>query len=631
MDSIREGVKKPWAKFVIFGIVISFVGAGYFTSTLFSGDPFAAATVNGESISVREFQRAYSRARQQYGEMFEKIVKTPEQKRNFNENVLQGLIARKVIQQTSRELGLRVSKKQIRKTIQAVPTLQNEGVYSSDLLDQALVRIGQTREQFKQDLVSDAVLRQLTSGVTGTEFVLPSESSQQFKILGQARTGRVLPIKYSLFNDDVNVTEEEISAYYQENLESFRLPEKISLDYIELSIEELQKGIEPSEEEIQVYYDDNLEMFRSEEERRVSHILIAGDSEESLAKATELKSKLDGGADFVELVKSDSSDEFSAENDGDLGVLNSGDMEESFDLAMNQLKNIGDISAPVKTSFGYHIIKLTELIEGTTQTLDEVKTQIVSALQKSTAEEAFFAKSKILEEKAFEISDSLVEVSELTGLKVKTSPVFTANKASGIFANQEVKDAAFGENVLLANMNSNLVNISDGHVVVLHLKSHEQSRVQELDDVKTNVVTSLTNAKARESAIAYAESLQEKILSNSVELSKLLAEKDLIWKDLNKVTRNAADIPYRQMQQFFKLAKPSESSTTIEIMKDVQELAILILNQVEDGKLAIAEKSQVEQYKQRLTRFYANAAYVSLVEQERNQAEVTRNLENINR
>jgi len=631
MDSIREGVTKPWAKIVIFAIVISFAGAGYFTSTLFLGDPFAAAVVNGESVSVQEFQQAFGRARQQYGEMFTKIVKTPEQQKNFNEDVLQGLISRKATLQMTRALGLRVSRSQIRESLQAIPALQVDGVYSSELLDQALVRIRRSREQFKQDMVSDSVLTQLSSGISGTEFVLPEESNEQFKILGQVRTGRVLPIKYSLFNDDIKVSDEEVDAYYQKNLESFRLPAKISLDYIELSITELQKDITPSEEEIQLYYDENLALYQSEEERRVSHILIAGDSEESLSKANKIKAKLDAGADFAELVKSDSSDEFSAENDGDLGILSAGDMEESFDLAMYQLVKTGDISEPVKTSFGYHIIKLTELIKGTTQALDEVKTQITLSLQKSMAEELFITKSKILEEKAFEISDSLVEVSKLTGLEIKTSPIFSANKAPGIFANQEVKDAAFGENVLLANMNSSLLNINDGQVVVLHLKSHEPSIIQALDDVKTSVVARLTSSKARESAVELAETVKEKILSKSEDLPRLLTERKLEWKDLDKITRTAAILPYRQMQQFFKLAKPSDGSTTIEITQDAQELAILVLNQVEDGKLASAEKTLVEQAKQRLSQFYANASYVSLVEHEKSQADITLNLDNINR
>jgi len=631
MDRIREGVKKPWAKFVIFAIVISFVGAGYFTSSLFLGDPFAAAVVNGKSISVQDFQRAYAQTRQQYGEAFAQFVKTPEQERDFKENVLQSLISREVTLQTAEELGLRISNSQLRKNIQSVDSLQVEGVYSADLLDQALVRIGKSRSQFKKDMVSDVVLAHLTTGITASEFVLPSESEDQYKILGQLRTGRALAVKYSLFEDTLEIEEDEINRYYQENLESFRLEEKISLDYIELSIEGLRKDITPSEEEIQIYYDDNLDRFRSEEQRRVSHILIAGDDDaDNLSKAQAIKSQLDEGADFVALVKSNSSDEFSAENDGDLGILSAGDMEESFDLAMNTLAKVGDTTAPVKTSFGYHIIKLTELIEGTTQSLDEVKQEIIPALQKAAAEEQFFAKSKILEEKSFEFSDSLAEVSELIGIEIKTSAVFSSRKAPGIFANQEVKDAAFSDNVVNARMNSNLVNVSDGHVVVVRLNSHQASVIQELDVVKDQVVNRIKSAKSKDTALVYAETIKDKILANE-DVTQILADKNLQWQDLDNIGRTATVLPYRQLQQFFKLATPSDGRVSTDIMNDSAELVVFILNKVEEGSLESAEKSLADQAQQRLSRFYSNASYASLVEQGRNQAEVSRNLDNINR
>ncbi|MCF6194637.1 MAG: peptidyl-prolyl cis-trans isomerase, partial [Kangiellaceae bacterium] len=310
--------------------------------------------------------------------------------------------------------------------------------------------------------------------------------------------------------------------------------------------------------------------------------------------------------------------------------LSVGDMEESFDAAMNTLTKVGDITAPVKTSFGYHIIKLTELIEGTTQSLDEVKSEIVSVLQKTAAEEQFFAKSKILEEKSFEISDSLVEVSALTGIEIKTSPVFSSAKASGIFANQEVKDAAFSDNVINAGMNSNLVNVNDGHVVVVRLNSHQASVIQELDAVKERVVNRIKSTKAKDAALAYGETIKNRITVNE-DVTDLLASKNLQWQDLDKIGRTATVLPYRQLQQFFKLATPSDGMISTDIMSDSAELVVFVLNKVEDGSLESAEKSLADQAQQRLLRFYSNASYISLVEQARNQAEVTRNLDNINR
>jgi len=632
MDSIREGVKKPWAKVVIFAIVISFVGAGYFTSSLFLGDPNAAAVVNGESVTVQEFQRAYARTQQQYGEAFKQFVKTEEQERNFRENVLQNLISRKVTIQTSEKLGMRISTGQLRKIIQEMAELQTEGVYSSDLLDQALRNIGMSRTQFKQTMATDVVLSQLTAGLTDSEFVLPLESQNQYKITGQLRTGRALQIKYSLFDAGLEISEEEINNYYQEKQELFRIEEKVSIDYIELSVEELQQNIDITEEQILEYYNENLDRFQSNETRQVSHILIPSidDDTAALSKAQAIKSRLDAGEDFVALVKSESGDEFSAESDGDLGILTDGDMEQPFEDAMKALASVGDISDPVKTSFGYHIIKLTELVAGEVQTLEEVKTQIITGLKKQDAEEAFYAKSQILEEKSFEISDSLAEVSKQIGVEVKTSPLFSQRLATGVFANSDVKAAAFSDKVLLEQNNSDLININDTHVIVMRLKQHQPSEIQPLDSVKDKVVSSLKSSKAKSAAIEFGDLIAQKLKSKEA-IDEMISVKNISWKDLDKIQRTSAALPYSQLQSFFKMNRPLADSPSIDSMQDNSEYVVLVLNSVENGNLNAAEKTLVSQTQQKLNRFYGQAEFGSLVEQQRSNASVERNEENIQR
>jgi len=632
MDSIREGVKKPWAKVVIFAIVISFVGAGYFTSALFLGDPNAVAVVNGDSVTVQDFQRAYSRTKQQYGEAFKQFIKTEEQERNFRENVLQNLISRKVTVQTSEELGMRISSAELRKTIREMEALQTDGVYSADLLDQALANIGMSRSQFKTSMEDDLVLQQLSQGISSSEFVLPKESQDDYKIMGQLRTGRALQIKYSLFDAGIEISDENINAYYDENKELFRIEEKVSVDYIEISSDKLQANIEVSDEQIEEYYNENLDRYQSEEQKRVSHILVAlgDDEEEALSKAQAIKKRLDDGEDFIGLVKSESSDEFSAENDGDLGVVAEGDMEEPFNEAMKNLLNVDDISAPVKTSFGYHIIKLTELVASEIQTIEEVKVELVAALKKQLAEEMFYEKSQLLEEKSFEISDSLEEVSKLVGAEIKTSPVFSKRKASGVFANPEVKETAFSEKVIQEQVNSDLISITDNHVIVMRLREHKPSEIQALDLVKDKAVASLKSSKAKKSAIEFGDLIKSKLESKE-EISEMIAVKDLIWKDLDKVQRTSAALPYLQLQSFFKMNRPAQDKPVIETMEDSSEYVVFVLNSVESGNFDAAEKTLITQTEQRLNRFYGEAEYGSLVENKRNQASVKRNEQNIER
>ncbi len=626
MDSIREGVKKPWAKILIFVIVISFVGAGYFTSALFLGDPNAAVVVNGESISRQQLQEAYSRTKQQYGDSYKQFVKTDEQERNFRENVLQSLISQEVIVQATRNLGMRISTDEIRRTIHEMPVLQEEGVYSSKLLDQALRNVGKSRSQFKQNLIVDLILRQLNFGITASEFVLPEELKNEFRILGQTRTGRALVLKYSSFANDIQISDEEVEQYYQENNELYRIEEKVSVDYIELSAKELEKTIAPTDEQITEYYESNLDRFQTEEKKRVSHILINTSDDESAAllKAQSIKAKLDAGGDFISFVKSESADEFSAENDGDLGVLEKGVMEQPFDDALQQLTNVGDISAPVKTSFGIHIIKLTELVATETSTIDEVRTQIISSIKKEMAEEAFYSKSQTLEEKSFEISDSLDEVAKLIAVKVETSNNFSRASATGLFSNDEVKEAAFSEKVLDEQSNSSVINITDNHIVVLRKNTYQPSKIQPLELVKAQVMLQLKSSKAKLAAVEYGNQLQQKF-QDKENVDGLITSKGLSWKDLDKVKRKSSVLPYLQLQYFFKMKKPSSEEVTVELMEDYNELVIFVLNKVFDGDIDSMEKTQMTQLQQGLNRFYGEADYGSLVEQQRSLADVSRN------
>ncbi|MFT6733765.1 MAG: peptidyl-prolyl cis-trans isomerase D [Polaribacter sp.] len=637
MDNIREGVKKPWAKILIFAIVISFVGAGYFTSALFLGDPNAVAVVNGDSVSRTEFQRAYSSTRQRYGEAYTQFIKTEEQERNFRINVLQNLISRKLTLQSTKNMGMRASDDSIRKVIVEIPALQNDGAFSSELLDKALVNIGMTRSQFKQSLQTDQILAQLTDGISKSEFVLTNELSNQYKYLGQKRSGRVLDIKYSAFSNGLVISDEEASEYYEANKDNYRQEEKITLDYIELSVEALLKAVTINDGELTTYYEENMDRYKSEESKSVSHILIASGEDTSArdikiqeTKINELKAKLDAGEDFSALAKTSSEDEFSAENGGDLGVVEKGAMQDTFDEAVASLANVGDISAPIKTDFGFHIIKLTGMVKGEIQPIDEVKVQITEALQKQKAEELFYERSAILEEKSFEISDSLTEVAESIEVPVSTSVEFSRSTATGIFRNPEVLTAAFSDHVIDAQLNSAPISISDKQIIVMRINKHQPSEIQSLELVKDKVLTNRKLHKSKKLAIEFANNIKSKLKSNE-SIDELVFQKSLKWTDLDRVERTGTELPFQQLQAFFEINKTDEGSVTYDSMESVQSYTLFVLNKVENGDLDDAEDTVKKQSEQKLSRFYSDAVYASMIEQLRNDAEIIENLANIER
>lgn len=625
LDSIREGVKKPWVKVIVFMIVISFIFAGYFTSSFFLGDPNAVAVVNGESISRADFQQEYQREKSRRADYYNANVKTEEDERAFQETVLQTLIDRKVTEQSTENLGLRLSTTALRDVIQNSPNFKDaEGKYSAAIVDQTLARIGWSRAQLKSAFEYQETYQHLVDGVTGTEFFLGNEVKSEYELVSQKRSGKVLKINYEKFKPSIEITDADLESYYNENQEAFRIEEKVSVDYIELSIDKLKDAQEPTTEDIETYYQDNLPRYQGEDQKQYSHILVLNNDDEDAAKAKAdaISAKLLAGEDFEQVAEANS-DEW-----GDLGILIEGALEPAAEEIAQQLTEAGQVSQPVKIEDGYQILKLTNLVAGETQTLEQVKEQIITELKKQFAEEAFHSKAELLKEKSFEISDSLNEAAEAIGVVVETSPQFGLTSRDGIFANQQVKDAAFSSDVKEALMNSQPIELGENHLVVLRLKEHVPSEIQPLEQVKERVKNDVLQSKAKSKASEIADQVFTK-LESSESVEDIVKAQSLEWTDLENVERNNAALSYMTSEKFFKMPAPAEGSTSYELVEDFQGFAILMLNKVEKGDWASAEDAAKKQRELFISRYFANAGYAGFIEDSRVKAEVRRNLDNL--
>ncbi|MCW8997467.1 MAG: SurA N-terminal domain-containing protein, partial [Kangiellaceae bacterium] len=613
LESIREGVKKPWVKVIVFLIVISFIFAGYFTSSFFLGDPNAVAIVNDESISRVDFQQEYQRERSRRADYYNANVKTEEDEKAFQESVLQTLIDRKVTEQSTSNLGLRLSTVALRSVIQNDPNFKDaDGNYSPAIVDQTLARIGMSREQLKSAFQYQEAYRHLVDGVTGTEFHLQSEVKSEYELISQKRSGKALKIDFEKFKQNLEITDADLETYYNENQEAFRIEEKVSVEYIELSIDKLQASQEPTSEDIEAYYQDNLPRYQGEDQKQYSHILVLNnDGEEAAeAKANAISQKLANGEEFKVVAEADS-DEW-----GDLGILIEGALEPAAEEAAKQLVEEGQTSQPVKIEDGYQILKLTNLVAGETQTLEQVKDQITVDLKKQLAEEAYHSKAEILKEKSFEISDSLKESAEAAGVAIETSPMFGLSSRDGLFANQQVKDAAFSSDVKDALLNSTPIELGENHMVVLRLKEHQPSTIQPLEEVKERVKNSVTQSKAKKAAGEIADQVFAKLEAKE-DTEQLIQEQKLQWTDLDNVERNNAALSYMTSQKFFKMPSPAEGEVEYEMVEDFQGFAILMLNKVEKGDWASAEDAAKKQRELFVSRYFANAGYSGFIQESR--------------
>lgn len=624
LEKIREGSQGFWAIVILGLVILSFVFAGvggYITS---SGEP-AAATVNGEEISVSSLERAYqnerARMEAQYGEAFSVMAADENYLQQFRQGVLDRLIADALIEQAAADMGLRVSDEQVRSAVAAMPQFQIGGTFNNQRFQAILRQAGFKTSTFMDYMRREMTRQQVVRALLGSEFALKDSAEQVFALQRQTRDGRVLTVSAEQFKGDITLTDDELQAYYQENITQYDTQEQVKVAYVELMVSDIEPQIEVTEEQAEAYYADNSGNYRTEEERRASHILIeAGDDEDAAReKAEALLAQLQDGAEFAALASEHSDDTFSAENGGDLDWFGRGVMDPAFEDAVFALENTGDITSVVESAFGFHIIKLTDVKPSDVTPFAEVKDDIIAMLKRDKAIEEFYALQQRMEEVAFEAADSLEDVAAEVNKEVKTTELFTRESAPQPIASADALAAAFSEELVEEGLNSNVIEISDEHVLVLRVVEHAPERTKSLDEVRSIIEDALMADKAQQAAREWAESLMARI-SEGEDVSATLAEKGLNWEVKEGITRFGADIAPAAAEALFKLGVEDNARTVAELSSG--DVAIVELTNIHASPAP--QEPELAGLQQQLQSSQSQQIMTALIESLKNDAEIVR-------
>ncbi|WJG08497.1 SurA N-terminal domain-containing protein [Aliiglaciecola sp. LCG003] len=625
LERIREGSQGTWAVVILGLVILSFVFAGvggYVSST-----GTAAAEVNGDEISLNTFERAYenerARLESQYGEAFTALTADAAYLNQFRQSVLDRLIADKLIEQAAEDLGLRVSNQQISQQIVNMPEFQVGGQFDNVRFQNALRQVGYQTSTFRDYMRTEMTRQQVAKALLGSEFTLQSEASRVLKLQAQTRNLQFITIPSESFKQSIEVSEDDINIFYQQNLLRFDTEEKVSLQYVELNADDFLVDIDVTEQELQDLYERSSSTYRTEEERRVSHILFetADNADAAQEKADEAVKRLNNGEDFATVAKDMSEDTFSAENGGDLDFFAQGMMDPAFADASFELKNVGDVSAIVESEFGLHIIKLTDIKAQQVTPFEDVKEELVKRVKSEKAIEEFYLAQNQLKELAFEMPDSLVDVAEAIGVTVQETALFTAQTAPEKIANPTVLAAAFSTELTQDKVNSEVISIGDNHVVVLRVKEYEPERTKALQEVKEQIVTQLVSEKAQAAAKAWANELLVDLQAGN-DISAKLADKDLAWELQAGVARFGAALPRGIVDQAFKM------SATEGANQAVVELASGNVGLVQLNSINLTDEVPAEQItamQQRLGQARAEGSYASLIAAMRAEADISIN------
>ena len=626
LEKIREGSQGIIAKSILGLVILTFALAGV-GSYLNTPAETNVAEVNGEKISREAFDQAFQaergRMQQQFGEMYAAMAADSTYMTKFRSEVLEKLIDETLQKQLAESLDLRLSDEQVRDAIRDMPEFQIDGQFNNDRYIALLRQAGYQPESFREEVREQLSRNQLLLGLIGSEFATGKEMQLLMTLQQQQRDINYVRFNAADFADKVTLTEQMLQDYYTMNLAQYETEQKVAVEYIELSAANLASDEQATDAEIEQYYLANKARYTKEERRQVAHIMLESEdaSSDVEAKAEALLAQLQAGSDFAELAKTASADTFSAENGGVLDWLAPGDMDADFESAAFALNEVGALSPVVKSAYGYHIIKLVALERAQEKSLAEVSAEIALQLTQDRASAAFYELQQRLAEVSFEVPDTLEDAAEATGLKVLSTPLFSRSEATAPLSEPLVLNKMFDAAFIQEGLNSELIELSKEHAIVVRVKEFQPARTQSLDEVKADVEAAV---RAEQSALL-AKQQAESVLATIAD-STLAVQAEQQSLDLQQsldTPRFGGTLDAEIRAKAFAMAR-SVDTPSVELVNLVNgDSAIVSLLAVKDAEVTVApEPAQLE----RLAEQQADQAYKAVIASLKAKAEITRNL-----
>ncbi|SFB10466.1 peptidyl-prolyl cis-trans isomerase D [Pseudomonas sp. NFIX10] len=596
LQNIRDN-SQGWIAKTIIGVIVALMAlTGFdaiFKATTNSND---AAKVNGETISQNELSQAVDMQRrqlmQQLGKDFDASLLD---EKMLRDSALKGLIDRKLLLQGAHDAKFAFSEAALDQVILQTPEFQVDGKFSPERFDQVIRQLGYSRMQFRQMLAQEMLIGQLRAGLAGSGFVTDAQVLAFARLEKQTRDFATLNIKADPAS--VKLTDDEVKAYYDQHAKEFMTPDQVVIDYLELKKASFFDQVSVKDEDLQAAY--QKEIANLSEQRRAAHILIEVNDKvteaQAKAKIEEIQARLAKGESFEALAKEFSQDPGSASNGGDLGYAGPGVYDPEFEKALYALSK-DQVSAPVRTDFGLHLIKLLGVEAPEVPTFASLKDKLTRELKTQQVEQRFVEATKQLEDASFEASD-LAQPAQDLKLTVHTSAPFGREGGEGIAANRAVVTAAFSPEVLDEGANSTAIELDPETVVVLRAKEHRKPEQLSLDKVAGPIRAQLAKEHASAAAKTRADELIASLRDGKTALDKPVDGQG--WKAIEAATRNQEGIDPAVLQALFRMPKPEskDKPTFSSVTLPDGSLVVVRLNGVNEAAAPTdEEKAEYRRY-----------------------------------
>lgn len=583
LQNLRDNLRGAVAVIVVALMVVPLVLFGVDAIFINQSGANEVAEVNGKAITEVDLQRAIvmrqNQMRSQFGDDLPPQLLAAE---NLREPVLEGLIRRELLTQAVERGGMAMPEQMLNQIIVSTPEFQVDGRFNPDMYRQAVYNAGYTPAGYRRQLAEDLVLNQHVIGLTESGFVTEAELARVAALAQQERSFYYLTIPLANIEAEVEVAEDRARAYYEEHKADFRNPEQVQIEYLEVRLDEIMDEIDIPEEQLRAQYEQEVAAFQAQTERRAAHILIEprkDGSEQAILE--EIQQKLEAGEDFAVLAEEYSEDFGSRAVGGELGFSDGSAFPRAFEQALAQLE-VGEVSEPVRTDDGYHLIKLLEVRGAEPPSFEEDKDRIANVLKRAEAERRFFEITQDMADVTFSAA-SLEEAGDLIGLERKVAGPFSRDGGFGIASNPQVVAAAFSPEVLEDGHPSEVLELGPGHAAVVRVIEHQDARTLTFEEVRTEVERILK----RETAIAQAAEIASALESEIAEgksVEDVAREHGYDWQVSLNTQRSTAGVNRDILQRVFSLPLPSEDKPVIASFAiSGGNYAVVSLTQVRPG------------------------------------------------
>lgn len=566
LQKIRDNTQGVIAKIFIGFIIAVFALFGIETIVGTLLNPVVELEVNGVAINSLEIDSLSQRKAQEFfAELGDDADVTGIDDAMFRESAINELIQRELLRQSAANSGMAVSTASIDRRILQTTDFQVDGVYNDERANILLSSMGLSPAGYRVTLSQEMLLNQILAAYSASGFVTNQELEHLAALVHQKRSFRYVGLSLDTQGADIEISDDDIKAYYDSNQNAFQREEQVRIAWLELDKQKLMDEIAVTEDEVRARYDEEVATFQAQTERRAAHILFestdSAELDQILEQAAEVKARIDAGGDFAALAAEFSDDAGSAQDGGDVGYTTGDSFVPEFEEALRGLE-VGQVSEPVRSEFGVHIIKLLEVNATDAEPYETRRAALERDLKSTGVDTLFIARSEELGNLAFE-SIGLEEPASIMGLELQQSDWFGRSGGTGITATRGVIDAGFNSEILEEGLNSELIQIDANRAVVIQVLEHQAPEIQPLDEVSGEIAITLRLERMQEQARQIGTTIASSLQAGD-NIDGLLEAQGLSWAAYDAIERDNQGVNPAILERVFAMQPPTDGQTTVE-------------------------------------------------------------------